>query len=268
MPQNSNDGSDKPPSIAKVVGKHADQVMDGLFSEIEELLSGDLQEKQQPARLTANAQQQPPAHNNIPPGNSAGRKTRSADGSESVPPPQTQTPPNTPLLEPTPPAQRRWPKRLAIGGTLLLVTGGLLGWLQSQGKINLAALAKGESPVLLSNSADVQFSDYLRRSVTKIDSNTAASGGTQIAIPNPPTATTNTPSSLAAATINATLTKIVPGNPPVVEFTIDGRTQQFKGGDQVANSGWIVTNVINTVDNEVILKRNGESRSLKINDKL
>jgi hypothetical protein len=123
--------------------------------------------------------------------------------------------------------------------------------------------------VLLSNSADVQFSDYLRRSVTKIDSNTAANGGTQIAIPNPPTATTtNPPSSLAAATINATLTKIVPGNPPVVEFAIDGRTQQFKGGDQVGNSGWIVTNVINTVDNEVILKRNGESRSLKINDKL
>jgi hypothetical protein len=254
MPQNSNDGSDRPKSITHVVGKHADQVMDGLFSEIEELLNADLQEKPEPARsdrAIASTLSEP----DFSPDRLRGNIHRSIASNTSSEPPA--------LPEPTPPARRRWPKLLAIGSTLLLVTSGVLWWLHSQGKINLAALAKGESPVLLSNSADVQFSNYLRGSISKIDSKTAASNGTQSA--NPPTATTVSPSSPAATNLNATLTKIVPGYPPVVEFAIEGKTQQFKGGDQVGKSGWLITNVINT---EVILKRNGESRSLKVNDKL
>jgi hypothetical protein len=259
MPQNSNDGSDRPKSITNVVGKHADQVMDGLFSEIEELLNADLQEKPEPARSNRNF---PIANTLSEPEFTPDRLRENTHRSIA-----RNTSPEPPALpEPTPPAPRRWPKLLAIGSTLLLVTSGVLWWLHSQGKINLAALAKGESPILLSNSADVQFSNYLRGSISKIESKTAATNGTPSA--NPPTTTTVSPSSPAATNLNATLTKIVPGNPPVVEFAIEGKIQQFKGGDQVGQSGWIITNVINTVDNEVILKRNGESRSLKVNDKL
>jgi hypothetical protein len=261
MPQNSNDGSDRPKSITNVVGKHADHVMDGLFSEIEELLNADLQENPEPDRSdrtfsVANTLSEPEFSPDL-----LREKIHRSVASNTSSAPRA-------LPEATPPARKRWPKLLAIGSTLLLLTSGVLWWLHSQGKINLAALAKGESPVLLSNTADVQFSNYLRGSLSKIDSKTATSSGTQGAIPNPPTATTISPSSPAAANLNATLTKIVPGNPPVVEFTIEGKIQQFKGGDQIGNSGWLVTNAINTVDNEVILKRNGESRSLKVNDKL
>jgi hypothetical protein len=274
MTQNSNNGSDSPKSISKVVGQHADRVMDGLFSEIEELLSGDLQE-QQPPQLNA-ATKAPhnlePNRQPVPQGLSqpaAPARGPNASPGAALPPAQPATPP----VASQAPATRRWPKWLAVGGGLAVCLGGGLWWLQSQGKIDLTALGRGESPIVLSNSGDVKFSEYLRNSLTKIDSNNpvASTGGTQVSIPNPPTAATGAApvaTGSPAPAIEATLVKIVPGNPPIVEFMIGGQVQQFKGGDQVANSGWIVTNVINTVDNEVILKRNGESRSLKLNDKL
>jgi hypothetical protein len=281
MAQNSNNGSDSPKSISKVVGQHADRVMDGLFSEIEELLSGDLQE-QQPAkfqRATPAPQQlesaQPAMSPHAAEQQVAGNRPPVAAGAALPPGGQSTAQPA--------PARRRGLKGWVVGGGSALLVGGGLWWLQSQGKIDLTALGRGESPIAFSNNADVKFSEYLRGSLTKIDSNNPnlASTGTPaaqgvssstapsssqgaIAIPNPPTAATGT----ASAAIDATLVKIVPGNPPMVEFSIGGQVQQFKGGDQIANSGWILTNVINTVDNEVILKRNGESRSLKLNDKL
>jgi hypothetical protein len=272
MTQNSNNGSDSPKSISKVVGQHADRVMDGLFSEIEELLSGDLQE-QQPPQLNAatkaphnlESTRQPVAQEL--PAQPAPAKRQTASPGAALPPAEPATPPVAPQ------ETRRWPKRLAVGGGLAACLGGGLWWLQSQGKIDLTALGRGESPIVLSNNADVKFSEYLRNSLTKIDGNNsvAGTGGTQVSIPNPPTASTGAAPAATgspAPAIEATLVKIMPGNPPIVEFMIGGKVQQFKGGDQVANSGWIVTNVINTVDNEVILKRNGESRSLKLNDKL
>jgi hypothetical protein len=264
MTQNSNNGSDSPKSISKVVGQHADRVMDGLFSEIEDLLSGDLQE-QQPPKLNAATK----ASHNLEPNRQPVSPAQPAQSAPANRSPVTALPPGQSVA---PPAARRWPKWLAIGGGISLCCGGGLWLLQSQGKIDLTALGRGESPIVLSKNADVKFSEYLRNSLTKIDSNSpvASAGGTQVSIPNPPTATGAAPVATVspAPVIDATLVKIVPGSPPTVEFIIGGQVQQFKGGDQIANSGWIVTNVINTVDNEVILKRNGESRSLKLNDKL
>lgn len=278
MTQNSNNGSDSPKSISKVVGQHADRVMDGLFSEIEDLLSGDLQE-QQPPKLNAATKaphnlesNRQPVPQGLPEQAAPAQRPIREYPSGGITSPGAALPPAQPAA-PQAPATRRWPKWLAVGGGLAVCLGGGLWWLQSQGKIDLTALGRGESPIVLSNNSDVKFSEYLRNSLTKIDSNNsvASTGGTQVSIPNPPSATTGAaPAAIGspAPAIDATLVKIVPGNPPIVEFMIGGQVQQFKGGDQVANSGWIVTNVINTVDNEVILKRNGESRSLKLNDKL
>lgn len=280
MTQNSNNGSDSPKSISKVVGQHADRVMDGLFSEIEDLLSGDLPEQQPPQLKAATKAPQnlepnrPPVPQHLTEQTVPGAALREGKAEH-----EAFQPGNRPLvspvsaLPPAPPAPKPWKTWWAVGGGLSLLCGGGLWWLQSQGKIDLTALGRGESPIALSNNADVKFSEYLRNSITKIDSSNpaASSGGTQVAIPNPPAAPTGAAPVAAGSpvpTIDATLVKIVPGTPPIVEFQIGGQVQQFKGGDQIANSGWVLTNVINTVDNEVILKRNGESRSLKLNDKL
>jgi hypothetical protein len=59
------------------------------------------------------------------------------------------------------------------------------------------------------------------------------------------------------------ITKIIVGNPPAVELAIDGATQQVKAGEQIGNSGWILTR-IDTAGNEVVIQRNGELRNLKV----
>jgi hypothetical protein len=264
MSPNSKDAPDNQKNIANVVGKHADRVMDGLFSEIEELLSGDLQEKSPPGSLSAAAPM-------------AARKTAPQSppvtpGSIAQQQPLAQTP-STGIAAPAPAPTKTgggfWKKLLAGTGILVLLGGGGLWWLQKQGKIDLSAITALGS----GNNSDAQFSDYLRRSFTKIEGNASAvptvPSAAEPAIPNPPAESSAVPApTAAAATVSASFLKIIAGTPPLAEFSIDGQPQQLKSGDPIGTSGWTVGSVSITGDNEVIVKRNGEIRSLKTGDKL
>jgi hypothetical protein len=254
MSSNSVDSTDSPKSISKVVSNHADRVMDELFADIEGLL-GDpsVQQKDRQAALPA--------------GNSS--------SSHSTPTPTyPQLPPNirvhgessfaTPVTGMTlPPIPQRNTWRMVIVGLSLaaITIGGGLWLLARQGRLELP---KFQLPTL--NSAangDVQFSDYLRRAMGKVDTKTAPNG--QVSIPNPPSATAALPVAPTAVAGATSLARVIQGSPLMAEFSIGGKLQQFRGGEKIGNTGWALTTVINPVDNEVIIKRdNGEIRSLKV----
>jgi hypothetical protein len=247
MSSNSVDSTDSPKSISKVVSNHADRVMDELFADIEGLLSGDTQERQTalPASKTAtpSTTKPTPTYPQLPPD----IRVHGED----------PTPATGVTLSPTP-QKNTWRTVIFGLGLASIAVGGGLWFLARQGKLVLPSV---QMPSL--NSAangDVQFSDYLRRAVGKVDSK-AATG--QVSIPNPPSAAL--PNAPIAAAGTTSLARVIQGSPLMAEFSIEGKLQQLKGGDKIGNTGWALTTVINPVDNEVIIKRdNGEIRSLKV----
>jgi hypothetical protein len=66
---------------------------------------------------------------------------------------------------------------------------------------------------------------------------------------------------------NNSFSKVLNSSPPTAEFMIDGKTQQLTAGSKIGDSGWSLTTVISALDNEVIIKRNGELRTLKAGQK-
>jgi hypothetical protein len=254
MSSNSVDSTDSPKSISKVVSNHADRVMDELFADIEGLLSGDNQDRQAalPAsKTTTQSTAKPtPTYPQLPP-------DIRVHGEDPTPVPAV-------TLLPAP-QKNTWRTVIFGLGLLSIAVGGGLWFLARQGKLpsmpSLNSAANG----------DVQFSDYLRRAMGKVDSKAAPSG--QVSIPNPPAVALPTAPAAAmnpAAATNSLagttgLTKVIQGSPLMAEFSIDGKLQQLKGGEKIGNTGWALTTVINPVDNEVIIKRdNGEIRSLKV----
>jgi hypothetical protein len=248
MSSNSVDSTDSPKSISKVVSNHADRVMDELFADIEGLLSGDNQERQTALTASKTTTQGTAKPNSTYPQLPPDIRVHGED----------PTPAPTDVTLPPTPQRNTWRTVIFGLGLVSIAVGGGLWFLARQGKL---ALPNVQVPAL--NSAangDVQFSDYLRRAVGKVDSKTTPTG--QISIPNPPAALPTAPTA-AAGTTN--LARVIQGSPLMAEFSIEGKLQQLKGGDKIGNTGWALTTVINPVDNEVIIKRdNGEIRSLKV----
>jgi hypothetical protein len=251
MSSNSVDSTDSPKNISKVVSNHADRVMDELFADIEGLLSGDDQERQTalPAsKTTAQGTTKPnTTYPQLPP-------DIRVHGEDPTPAPTDLT------LQPTP-QKNTWRTVIFGLGLVSIAVGGGLWFLARQGKL---ALPNVQVPSL--NSAangDVQFSDYLRRAVGKVDGKATPTG--QVSIPNPPSQTAALPNAPTALAGTTSLARVIQGSPLMAEFSIEGKLQQLKGGDKIGNTGWALTTVINPVDNEVIIKRdNGEIRSLKV----
>jgi hypothetical protein len=245
MSSNSVDSTDSPKSISKVVSNHADRVMDELFADIEGLLSGDTQERQTalPAsKMAASGTAKPtPTYPQLPP-------DIRVHGEDPTPTPTDVTLPPTPQ-------KNSWRTVIFGLGLVSITVGGGLWFLARQGKLALPSVPSLNSAA----NGDVQFSDYLRRAVGKVDSKATPTG--QISIPNPPSAALPT----APAAGATSLARVIQGSPLMAEFSIEGKLQQLKGGDKIGNTGWALTTVINPVDNEVIIKRdNGEIRSLKV----
>jgi hypothetical protein len=269
MSQNSADTSpgNNSKNIPKVVNDHADRLMDGLFADIEELLSGDLskQIKSQPTAIGTAPQHRPIPNPEL---QLAGQNTRPeyqssaalpADNATSVQPPHSGT----------------WKKILIGLGLTAAVAGGGIWWLAKENKINLAFLSSSSDDA---SKADVQFADYLRRAFGKIDpTKTASPASNQVTIPNPPGAASAAPTlqlepplvpaSVPAVPASSSFVKVVNSTPPTAEFVIDGKTQQLTPGSKIGDSGWVITTVISALDNEVIIKRNGELRTLKAGQK-
>jgi hypothetical protein len=288
MSQNSANSSpgNNSKNIPKVVNDHADRLMDGLFADIEELLSGDLskQQKSQPATIGTAS-----------PVGAMGQVDRQSSEQNMVPAYQYKVAPaTTPPAEaaPVPPVKGGlWPKILIGLGLTALAVGGGVWWLAKENKINLALLAPSDV-----SKADLQFADYLRRAFGKIDStSTPTTTQSQVTIPNPPGVVTaptgNIPLSPSVGAVpaaplaigkplvpttvpavplvaaNSSFVKVVNSNPPTAEFVIDGKAKQLSAGDKIGDSGWSLTTVISALDNEVIIKRNGELRTLKAGQK-
>lgn len=247
MSSNSVDSTDTPQSISKVVSNHADRVMDELFADIEGLLSGDDQERQAalPASKTA-------THGEV----------KTTQTYPQLPPDirvhgEDPTPIPTDVTLPPTPQKNTWRTVIFGLGLVSIAVGGGLWFLARQGKITLPNMPSLNSAA----NGDVQFADYLRRGIGKVDGK--ATPGGQVSIPNPPAQAAAVPTASTAAA--ASLARVIQGSPLMAEFSIEGKLQQLKGGDKIGNTGWALTTVINPVDNEVIIKRdNGEIRSLKV----
>ncbi len=282
MSQNSADSStgNNSKNIPKVVSDHADRLMDGLFADIEELLSGDLSKhhKSQPAAIAAAPPTRPvksPDLQPVAPGSIA----------EYPQPPVTAA---SAIASSPSPAKGTWKKILIGLGLTAAVAGGGIWWLAKEHRLNFNWLTRPEVGSDASKS-DIQFADYLRRALGKIDGNSTPSpaAANQVTIPNPPTAPVATapaigleppivpaavitPSAVAtvpAVSADSSFNKVLTGNPPRAEFIIEGKTQQLAAGDKIGKSGWVLTPVISALDNEVIIKRNGELRTLKAGQK-
>jgi hypothetical protein len=268
MSQNSANTSpgNNSKNIPKVVNDHADRLMDGLFADIEELLSGDLskQSKSQPTAISTTPPNRPIPNPEL---QLAGQNTR----------PDYQSPAASPSDNVTSakPPNGAWKKILIGLGLTAAAVGGGVWWLAKENKINLAFLSNSSGDA---SKADVQFADYLRRAFGKIDpTKTASPASNQVTIPNPPgTAPVApalqlepplVPASVPVIPASSSFVKVVNSTPPTAEFVIDGKTQQLTPGSKIGNSGWVITTVISALDNEVIIKRNGELRTLKAGQK-
>jgi hypothetical protein len=250
MSSNSVESADSPKNISKVVSNHADRVMDELFADIEGLLSGDTPERQTalPASKTTaqNAAKPSTTYPQLPP-------DIRVHGEDPTPAPTDVTLPPTPQKNTW---RNTWRTVIFGLGLVSIAVGGGLWFLARQGKLTLPNMPTLNSAA----NGDVQFADYLRRGIGKVDSK--ATPGGQVSIPNPPSQTATAPTAVAGTT---SLARVIQGSPLMAEFSIEGRLQQLKGGDKIGNTGWALTTVINPVENEVIIKRdNGEIRSLKV----
>jgi hypothetical protein len=249
MSSNSVDSTDSPKSISNVVSNHADRVMDELFADIEGLLSGDTQERQAalPASKTATqgTARPTPTYPQLPP-------NIRVHGEDPTPAP-------TDVTLPPKPQKNTWRTVIFGLGLVSIAVGGGLWFLARQGKLTLPNMPALNSAA----NGDVQFADYLRRGIGKVDSKATPAG--QVSIPNPPSQAAALPTAPTAVAGTTSLARVIQGSPLMAEFAIEGKLKQLKGGDKIGNTGWALTTVINPVDNEVIIKRdNGEIRSLKV----
>jgi hypothetical protein len=251
-PDSSSDNNSK--NIPKVVGDHADRLMDSLFADIEDLLSGDSHPRAKSSPTIIGEQPNPEIHERQPAGPSLRNST-------AYQPPALES--NTAINKP--PQKGNWKKILLGLGLAAITAGAGIWWLAKERKINLEALLPSDA-----SKADIQFADYLHRSLGKIGgSNEQLPPANQSLQPTLPTAPANNPSSVissatpASPVIGSSFTRVIKSQPPTAEFVIDGNVQQLNVGDKIGKSGWTLGTVTGALDTEVIIKRNGELRTLK-----
>ncbi len=253
-PDSSTDNNSK--NIPKVVGDHADRLMDSLFADIEDLLGGDSQPS---AKSSQTAAGQQPAAESHPERQPTGPSLRP---SVAYQPPALES--NTAINKPK--QQGNWPKILLGLGLVAIAVGGCLWWLAKERKINLDALMPSDA-----SKADIQFADYLHRSLSKIEGSTNEQSppASPVTPPNQLSAPVVNPSAIITSTAPAlpvtgiSFTKVIKSQPPTAEFVIDGKVQQLNVGDKIGKSGWTLGTVTGALDTEVMIKRNDELRTLK-----
>ncbi len=281
--------------ILAKVNAHADRSLDRLFSDIDELLSGDLTTDPTSSavvnRPSPELQQSGISSFNYHPNELQQQRfsaedphadftsSRSSADSES---PQTATPK---------PQQKRlplWMKAVVgIGVTSLAVGGGLL-WLVNERKIELpknldTSWLPFQSKAQVS-PADAKFAEYMQKSIAKIEAaRTQTPAATQPinSVENPATTQAAPPSIVnPAGTISAassTEPVVAPQSPilllktfpssrqPIASFKIDGRDLTINAGQKIGTSQW---SLLSVTKGEVLLKKTGgEIRSIRIGQK-
>ncbi len=295
---NQNPASSQPLNndlLAKL-NAHADRSLDRLFTDIDELLSGDLE---------ADAKSSPSNQSAIAPSNYRNEADYHTYSGTATATADRFSPQLTADLDPPQPAklnkknQRRvpvWLVALSSVGAASIAAGGLLYWAVHERKVALpqnidTSWVPFQSKPQVSPE-DAKFSEYMRKSISKIEAtnlaaaNTAAT--TAIAQPNPANilaapypyqaapigAATNQAITTAPVTAKPTLTSSKPialvktiqtNQQHSAIFQIDKKNQAIKVGQKIGASNW---SLINISKSEVTIKRKGgEIRSIKIGQK-
>jgi hypothetical protein len=296
---NQNPASSQPPQpilnsdlLAKL-NAHADRSLDRLFTDIDELLSGDLEPEAKSSKI--DRARIPQSSYTIESFQEQDTPHQPADRSYSE---DRFSPRLTAELDPTPPTPTKpkpkpksnqttslplWLKALLGLGVTSLTLGSLFFWLVNERKIAIPQNIDLSSLPFPSNSqvspADAKFADYMRKSIAKIESTPIPVAAAPTAQIDPaPIATTipATPTQSIVATPTTTkpatpgkpisLVKILHhGNRSTAIFQIDKKSQTIKIGQKIATTNWSLINVSKT---EVTVKgKGGEIRSIKIGKK-
>jgi hypothetical protein len=281
---NQNPASSQPPSsninrdILAKVNAHADRSIERIFADIDELLSGDLETETQysaehyPTRQKTQAYL--PQHSDI--------------ASPLDNPSQPVTPKQAKKTIPI------WLKALLGIGITSIAASSVLLWLVNERKIELPKnIDTSWLPFQSSQVSpeDAKFAEYMRKSISKIDSaNTPSTSATNL--PNPSnniaTSIASNPTGIIAdpiapnptgiiATVPSKITPTViktpislvktlsTNNRPGAIFQIDGRSQTVNVGQKIGTSNW---SLLTVAKGEVIVKRKGgEIRSIDVGQK-
>ncbi len=284
---NQNPASSQPldRDILTKLNAHADRSLDRLFIDIDELLSGDLEADQKSAQ---------PNHSALSPVNYR-TETESDQQYDRTYIPQSDrfSPQYTAELDPPQPstvkpkkAARRipfWLKAVLGVGVGSIAIGSGLVWLVTERKITIPQnidtswLPFQSKPQV--SPEDAKFADYMRKSISKIESaNIATTAAIQLPpTANPAAATAPTPFNPAITTAQiaakpaeiqkpASLVKTIQNSKyPTAIFQIDQKNQIIKLGQKIGTTNWSLVNISKT---EVTIKRKGgEIRSIKIGQK-
>jgi hypothetical protein len=251
--------------ILAKVNAHADRSIDRLFADIDELLSGDLSDDARSSALehipqhTRQSAESTQSDYYNPRQVTASTYPAQSDFNS---PPAVELP-QTPALAPQ---QRKkgmpfWMKALLSIGVISIASSGLLLWLVNEKKIELPKNIDTSWLPFQSKSQvspeDVKFAEYMRKSISKIETASTQATATPVAIgvnPAPsiappatqaaPTAVATNPNGIVAIQPNTgkvaapqspiALLKIMPiGNRPGAVFKIDSqdRTVKKTGGE-------------------------------------
>jgi hypothetical protein len=308
---NQNPASSQPlnSDLLAKLNAHADRSLDRLFTDIDELLSGDLEAEAKSSQSNQSA---------IAPSNYRNEADyRQYDHDRTYAGTATEdrfSPQLTAELDPAQPSklnqkkqkkQKRvpiWLVALSSVGAASIAAGGLLYWAVHERKVALpqnidTSWVPFQSKPQVSPE-DAKFSEYMRKSISKIEATNLAAANTAaaaiIAQPNPanvltapyqavpiqtapqsaPITATNQAISTAPTAAKPILTSSKPislvktiqasGHPSAI-FQVDNKDQAIKIGQKIGASNWSLINISKT---EVTIKRKGgEIRSIKIGQK-
>lgn len=271
-------------TLAKV-NAHADRSIDRLFADIDELLSGDL-DNDPPSSAVVNRGSTPDRYSNgLQQQSSAdsGREEFSSSRSEIESVPTSGNPQQQRKQLPL------WLKIAAGVGVSALAVGGGLLWLVNEGKIELPKTLDTSWLPFQSNArvapADAKFAEYMQKSLAKIESTrtqapTPAAAANTVVVTDPATTPAPTTPTSAAGTVSVAPAKKEVATPqlpilllktfsaskqPSASFKIADRDLKIAVGQKIGTSGWSLMSVSK---GEVLLKKTGgELRSIRIGQK-
>ncbi len=285
---NQNPASSQPldRDLLTKLNAHADRSLDRLFIDIDELLSGDLEADQKstqpnhPVLSASNYQTESQSDREYNQTYIPQSDRFSPQYTAELDPPQPST------AKPKKPARRIpfWLKAVLGVGVGSIAIGSGIVWLVTERKIavpqniDTSWLPFQSKPQV--SPEDAKFADYMRKSISKIESAKIATTA-PIELPassvNPATAPAPAQFNPAIATVpiatkpvatekTAALVKTIKNSKyPTAIFQIDKKDQIIKIGQKIGTTNWSLENVSKS---EVTVKRKGgEIRSIKIGQK-
>jgi hypothetical protein len=309
-PSSNPQSADLSPEILAKVNAHADRSIDRLFSDLEELFQNDVEEETPIPSVDRSFTPPNSSHSSNPPNLDTPFTPPNLD--TPFTPPNLDTPFTPPNYVPTsdsesnfqapklrvetlqPEELKTTPKKqgfplwgkVFIGiGLISIASSSLLLWLIKENKITLPRnltpswLPVNSQPQV--SAADAKFADYMRKSISTIESSNSRAAAKNITPTTTPVEPVNiipvstipTPGITPSATpeLNSLKTKISlvetldSGERVGATFQIGNRSQTVNIGGKIGNSGWSLSTV--TANSIIIIKPGSQNRSISIGQK-